>query len=64
MERSVSARLVFRTVADTKVALAISVARNPGYTSFDESLSVTAEGAGSCGIVGPSWGPHPLYGVP
>ena len=45
MDRSVSARLVFRTVADTKVALAISVARNPGYTSFEESLSVTVEGA-------------------
>jgi transglutaminase-like putative cysteine protease len=44
MDRSVSARLVFRTTADTKVALAISVARNPGYTSFEESLSVTAEG--------------------
>jgi transglutaminase-like putative cysteine protease len=45
MDRSVSVRLVFRTVADTKVALAIAVARNPGYTSFAESLSVTAEGA-------------------
>ena len=44
MERTVAARLVFRTVADTKAALAIAVARNPGYTSFDESLSVTVGG--------------------
>jgi transglutaminase-like putative cysteine protease len=44
MERTVAARLVFKTVADTKVALAISVARNPGYTSFDETLSVTTDG--------------------
>ncbi len=46
MDRSVSARLVFRTAADTKVALAIAVARNPGFTGFDETLSVTAGGAG------------------
>lgn len=45
MERSVAARLAFKTVADTKVALAVSVARNAGYSGFDESLSVTAEGA-------------------
>lgn len=45
MERSVSARLAFRTVANTKVAMAIAVARNSGYTSFDESLSVTSGGA-------------------
>lgn len=44
MERSVAARLVFKTVAETKVALAVSVARNPGYTSLDESLSVTSGG--------------------
>jgi transglutaminase-like putative cysteine protease len=42
MERTVAARLVFKTVADTKVALAISVARNRGYASLDETLSVTA----------------------
>ena len=45
MDRSVSARLVFRTAADTKVALAIAVARNAGYSSFEESLSVRVEGA-------------------
>ncbi|WP_066292332.1 transglutaminase-like domain-containing protein [Arthrobacter sp. B6] len=45
MDRSVSARLVFRTAADTKVALAISVARNSGYASFEESLSVSVDGA-------------------
>lgn len=44
MERTVAARLVFKTVAETKVALAIAVARNPGYTSFDETLSVTTGG--------------------
>jgi transglutaminase-like putative cysteine protease len=44
MERSVAARLVFKTVAHTKAALAIAVARNPGYSSFQESLSVTAGG--------------------
>jgi transglutaminase-like putative cysteine protease len=44
MERTVAARLVFKTVADTKVAMAISVARNAGYTSFEENLSVTAGG--------------------
>jgi transglutaminase-like putative cysteine protease len=44
MERSVAARLVFKTVAETKVALAVSVARNPGYTSLEESLSVTSGG--------------------
>jgi transglutaminase-like putative cysteine protease len=44
MERSVATRLVFKTVAHTKAALAIGVARNPGYTSFQESLSVTAGG--------------------
>ena len=44
MERSVAARLVFKTVAETKVALAVSVARNAGYSGFEESLSVTAAG--------------------
>ncbi|WP_426996172.1 transglutaminase-like domain-containing protein [Pseudarthrobacter sp. N5] len=42
MERTVAARLVFKTVANTKVALAVSVARNPGYASVNESLSVIA----------------------
>ncbi len=44
MERTVAARMVFKTVAHTKAALAIAVAKNPGYTSFDESLTVTAAG--------------------
>ena len=44
MERSVSARLVFKTAANTKVAMAVAVARNGGYSSFEESLSVTAGG--------------------
>ena len=44
MERSVSARLVFRTAANTKVAMAIAAARNGGYSSFEESLSVLAGG--------------------
>lgn len=44
MERNVSAHMVFKTVADTKAALAVAVATNPGYTSFRESLSVTAGG--------------------
>jgi transglutaminase-like putative cysteine protease len=44
MERSVSARLVFKTVAHTKAALAIAAAKNTGYTSFQDSLSVTVGG--------------------
>lgn len=44
MERNVAARLVFKTVADTKVALAIAVARNPGYESLTENLSITSDG--------------------
>jgi transglutaminase-like putative cysteine protease len=44
MERKVAARLVFKTVTDTKVALAIAVARNPGYESLSERLSITAAG--------------------
>lgn len=44
MERTVAARMVFNTVAHTKAALAIAVAKNSGYTSFEETLSVTSEG--------------------
>lgn len=44
MLRTVSARLSFTTVPRTKVAMAVAVARNPGYTSFDEQLSVTSNG--------------------
>jgi transglutaminase-like putative cysteine protease len=42
MERTVAARLVFKTAAGTKAALA--VAKNPGYSSFNESLAVTVNG--------------------
>ena len=34
MERAVAARLAFKTVAETKVALAVAVARNAGYDSL------------------------------
>ena len=44
MERAVAARLAFKTVAETKVALAVAVARNGGYGSVEESLTVTAGG--------------------
>ncbi|MEE2521519.1 transglutaminase family protein [Pseudarthrobacter sp. J75] len=44
MERSVSTRLVFSTIADTKIALAVAAARNAGYSSFSEELSITADG--------------------
>lgn len=44
MERIVAARMAFTTAADTKVALAVAVARNAGYSGFQESLSVTAGG--------------------
>jgi transglutaminase-like putative cysteine protease len=44
MQRTVAARLVFKTAANTKVALAVAVARNPGYSSLEETLSVTADG--------------------
>jgi transglutaminase-like putative cysteine protease len=44
MQRTVAARLVFKTVANTKVALAVAIARNPGYSSLEETLSVTAAG--------------------
>ena len=65
MERTVAARMVFKTVADTKAALAIAVAKNPGYTSFEESLTVTAGGAhGPVPRTGrPSRRPPPLHGV-
>lgn len=45
MERTVAARLAFKTVADTRVAMAVAVARNAGYDSLVETLSVTAGGA-------------------
>ncbi|MDQ4502147.1 transglutaminase family protein [Sinomonas sp. ASV322] len=44
MLRTVGARLSFTTVARTKVAMAVAAARNPGYTSFDEDLSITVGG--------------------
>ncbi|WP_415854322.1 transglutaminase-like domain-containing protein [Sinomonas sp. G460-2] len=44
MLRTVGARLSFTTVARTKVAMAVAAARNPGYSSFDERLTVTAGG--------------------
>ncbi|WP_334172848.1 transglutaminase-like domain-containing protein [Sinomonas sp.] len=44
MLRTVSAHLSFTTVARTKVAMAVAVAKNPGYTSFDEQLNVTSGG--------------------
>ena len=44
MERAVAARLAFKTVAETKVALAVAVARNAGYGSVEETLTVTAGG--------------------
>ncbi|MGG5175486.1 transglutaminase-like domain-containing protein [Pseudarthrobacter sp. J1763] len=40
MERNVSARIQFKTVANTKVAMSIAVARNSGYTRLEEHLSV------------------------
>ncbi|GAA4054682.1 hypothetical protein GCM10023063_48990 [Arthrobacter methylotrophus] len=43
MERNVAAQLVFKTVANTKVAMAIAVASNPGYESLTEELNVTVE---------------------
>src|SRR5579859_4834425 len=44
MQRTVGARLSFTTVARTKVAMAVAAAHNPGYTSFDEQLTITAGG--------------------
>lgn len=44
MERTVAARLAFKTTADTRIALAVAVARNAGYDALEESLSVTAGG--------------------
>ncbi|MDI3242539.1 transglutaminase family protein [Arthrobacter sp. AL08] len=45
MKRSVATRMAFNTVAGTKVALAVAVARNAGFEGFEESLSVTSAGA-------------------
>jgi transglutaminase-like putative cysteine protease len=44
MQRTVGARLTFATAARTKLAMAVAVARNPGYTSFEEHLSITSGG--------------------
>ncbi|GAA2197797.1 transglutaminase family protein [Sinomonas flava] len=44
MQRTVGARLSFTTAARTKLAMAIAVARNPGYDSLDEDLVVTSGG--------------------
>lgn len=44
MERTVTAHLVFKTAANTKVAMAVAAARNDGYSSFAESLSVSSGG--------------------
>ncbi|SDW37458.1 Transglutaminase-like superfamily protein [Arthrobacter sp. yr096] len=44
MERNVAATLVFKTAANTKVAMAIAVARNSGYESLTETLSITSAG--------------------
>ncbi|WP_426003118.1 transglutaminase-like domain-containing protein [Paenarthrobacter sp. NyZ202] len=44
MERNVAAKLVFKTAANTKVAMAIAVANNPGYDSLAETLSITCDG--------------------
>ena len=45
MQRSVATRLAFKTVADTKVVLAVSAALNSGYSGFVETLSVTTGGS-------------------
>lgn len=45
MQRTVGAQLSFTSAAQTKLAMAIAVARHPGYTSFEEELLVTADGA-------------------
>ncbi|GAB3284299.1 transglutaminase family protein [Sinomonas notoginsengisoli] len=44
MQRTVGAHLSFTTVARTKLAMAIAVARQPGFASFEEDLVVTADG--------------------
>lgn len=44
MERHVSAQLVFKTAANTKVAMAIAVAANPGYESLSETLAIECGG--------------------
>ncbi|AFR29568.1 MULTISPECIES: transglutaminase family protein [Micrococcaceae] len=45
MERNVAASLVFKTAANTKVAMAIAVANNQGYDAVEETLSITIDGA-------------------
>ena len=37
MERNVAAKLVFKTVANTKVAMAIAVANDPGLRIIDRN---------------------------
>ena len=44
MQRTVSARLSFMTAARTKLAMAVAVARHPGYASFEEELLITSGG--------------------
>ncbi|MDQ0258219.1 transglutaminase-like putative cysteine protease [Sinomonas atrocyanea] len=44
MQRTVGAHLKFTTAPQTKLAMAIAVARVPGYSSFEEELVVTAGG--------------------
>ena len=45
MERNVAASLVFKTAANTKVAMAVAVANNHGYDAVEETLSITKDGA-------------------
>lgn len=45
MKRTVSARLVFKTTANTSLVLAVAVARNEGYDAVEETLSATVAGA-------------------
>lgn len=45
MDRTVTAHLVFKAAANTKVAMAIAAARNDGYSSFSESLFVSSGGS-------------------
>lgn len=44
MQRTVGAHLTFTTVPHTRVAMAIALARNPGFETFEEELVVTADG--------------------
>ena len=62
---TVSAHLVFKTAANTKVAMAIAAARNDGYSSFEESLSVQQRRRGGPADRGrrPPRRPVPLHGV-